>query len=117
MRILPRLFHILTNFDVLADCLDGLEVLRADINLHGIVQKFPRDMLNRTRPRRREEKSLPVWANLRHDLADLRLEAHVEHSVGLVEDEVGHAAEVRSAGLEEVDEPPRGCDDNLDSSG
>ena len=32
---------------------------------------------------------LSVWADLLDDLADLRLEAHVQHAVGLVQAQVG----------------------------
>ncbi|CAN8030427.1 unnamed protein product [Ixodes persulcatus] len=45
--------------------------------------------------------------NLLDDLADLRLEAHVKHTVGLVQDQVGAAAQVHLAGLQEVDQPTR----------
>ena len=39
-----------------------------------------------------------------HQVADLRLEAHVEHAVGLVEHEVAHAREADLAAVVQVDE-------------
>ncbi len=37
--------------------------------------------------RRREEHRLPVSRHMPENLVDLRLESHVEHPVGLVEDQ------------------------------
>ena len=41
----------------------------------------------------------PVRSDLLHDLPDLRLKAHVEHSVGLIQHQVGAATEVSLAHL------------------
>jgi hypothetical protein len=59
------------------------------------------------------QQGLPVGADLAHDLADLGLEAHVKHAVCLIQHQVGDAAQVGGAGLEEVDEAPRGGNHNL----
>ncbi len=50
-----------------------------------------------------------------HDPLDLRLEAHVEHAVRLVQDEVRDLVQPDHAALEEVVEAPGGRDDELDA--
>src|SRR6266498_4016323 len=52
--------------------------------------------------RRREEHRLTVPGHPPHDPIDLRLEAHVEHPVGLVEDEDLDAREIEQLPLREV---------------
>ena len=57
-----------------------------------------------------------VWRLARalgHDAVDRGLEAHVEHAVGLVEDEDAHAVEGQVAALEEVLEAAGGGDDDV----
>ena len=60
--------------------------------------------------RRREEHRLALARHAPEDLLDLRLEAHVEHPVGLVEDEDADAVEREHAAVEEILEPA-GCRD------
>ena len=48
---------------------------------------------------------LSVRPDLLYDLPDLRLEAHVEHPVGLVEHQVGDSPHADLATLQEVDQP------------
>ena len=48
---------------------------------------------------------LSVRPDLLDDLPDLRLEAHVEHPVGLVEHQVGDSPHADLATLQEVDQP------------
>mmetsp|Transcript_26660 Transcript_26660/g.71289 ORF Transcript_26660/g.71289 Transcript_26660/m.71289 type:complete len:591 (-) Transcript_26660:404-2176(-) len=75
----------------------------AHLHLHRLPQEFVRERAHLARPRRRVEESLPVGADAAaDDLADLRLEAHVEHAVRLVHHEVGHLAELDLAALAEV---------------
>src|SRR5439155_6261628 len=54
----------------------------------------------------REEHRLPLARHAPEDPLDLRLEAHVEHPVGLVEDEDADAVEGERAPVEEVLESP-----------
>ena len=53
----------------------------------------------------REEHRLAVARHAPHDLVHLRLEPHVEHPVGLVEDEDPNAAQVDEASVSEILEP------------
>ena len=48
---------------------------------------------------------LSVRPDLLYDLPDLRLEAHVEHPVGLVEHQVGDSPHADLPTLQEVDQP------------
>lgn len=77
------------------------------------MQKVPRQRLHLLRPRRRPHERLSVGPDLRDDLADLRLEAHVQHAVRLVHHQVGHAPQVRHARLQQVQQSPRRRDHDL----
>ena len=63
--------------------------------------------------RGREEQRLAVGRALGHDAVDRGLEAHVEHAVGLVEDEDAHAVEGQVAALEEVLQAAGGGHDDV----
>ena len=66
----------------------------------GAVGVVPRELADRAVERGREEHRLAIARQPADDAVDLRLEAHVEHPVGLVEDE--------NADVREVDEPALG---------
>lgn len=74
------------------------------------------ESLNLSRPGSREEQSLSIWSDLGDDFPDLGLETHIQHSVGLVHDEVGDSLEVGLAALEHVDQSTWGSDTDLDTS-
>ena len=82
-----------------------LEVAHGDLVV--LLEVVTGESLNGLGPCCRPHEHLPVRPDLRADLAQLGLEAHVEHAVGLVEDEVGDALEVGVADLEVVDEATR----------
>ena len=65
------------------------------------------------RHRRREAECLPVERGHAQDALDLRREAHVEHAVGLVEDDDADRAEGCRAALEVIEEAPRRRDDHV----
>ena len=54
----------------------------------------------------REEHRLAVARKPAHELVDLRLEAHVEHAVGLVEDERAHLGQIDEPSGRQIFEPP-----------
>ena len=65
------------------------------------------------------EKSI-VWRLVRdaaEDAVDLRLEAHVEHPVGLVEDEDADVGERDGAPLDQVEEPAGRRDEDVSVAG
>src|SRR5439155_691667 len=60
----------------------------------GAVRVLAGQLTNGAVERGREEHRLPVPGQPSHELVDLRLEAHVEHPVGFVEDERAYAREI-----------------------
>ena len=90
-----------------------LGVQRRCLEPSRVARVRPCELAYRGVERRREEHRL---ARLRHpadDAIDLRLEAHVEHAVGLVEDEDLHAVERDGLPLEQVVEAARGRDEHV----
>ena len=60
-------------------------------------------------------KSQHLYVDLGNNLPDLRLEAHVQHAVGLVQDQIGDLVQPDHPSFEEVVEPSWGGDDELDA--
>ena len=79
----------------------------------GVARVGGGDLAGRALQRRREEERLALGGGLGDDPVDGRLEAHVEHAVGLVEDEDADAARARRAALDQVLEPAGGGDDDV----
>jgi hypothetical protein len=79
----------------------------------GVRRVGVRELSGRALERGGEEQRLPVPRRARDDLVDLRLEAHVEHPVRLVEDERADAIEAHDASVEEVLEPARRGDEHV----
>ena len=63
-----------------------------------------------------EEERLALFRDLAEDLVESGEEAHVEHAVAFVEDDVGDLAQVGQAAIEEVTEAAGGGDDDLDTA-
>jgi hypothetical protein len=90
--------------------------LGGHLNLYRVGQEAPRQLHDRARHRRREEQVLPlVWQELQHP-TDVVDEAHVEHAVGLVQDEELHASQVDVALPDQVEQPARRGDEDVDSA-
>mmetsp|Transcript_14650 Transcript_14650/g.59784 ORF Transcript_14650/g.59784 Transcript_14650/m.59784 type:complete len:459 (-) Transcript_14650:3942-5318(-) len=88
----------------------------AHLNLHRVRQRAPRQCLHRVRKRRAEHHRLSVRSEVVHDPRDLRLKAHVEHAIRLVEHHVRHPSQVgdsTGARRQHVDHSPRRARDNL----
>ena len=60
-----------------------------------------------------EHQRLSIRTDLADNLANLRLETHVKHAVGLVHDKVSDTTKVRLARLEHVDKTTRGGNHDL----
>jgi hypothetical protein len=73
----------------------------------------PRELGNRPRHRRREQQRAPGLGSRVEDLLEVLAEAHVEHLVGLVEDDRAQCCEVERAALEVVAQAAGGADDDL----
>ena len=76
----------------------------------GVLVREPADLAVE---RGREEHRLAVARQPADDLVDLRLEAHVQHPVCLVEHEDAHGVEDDEPALDQVVEPARSRDENV----
>jgi hypothetical protein len=76
-----------------------------------------RDIAGHAVERRREEQRLTRARAGAHDAVDRRPEAHVEHAVGLVEDEDPDCAEVEGLAREQILETSGGRDDDVGARG
>ena len=79
----------------------------------GVVGVLERDATGVAVERGGEEERLALGRALGDDAVDRRAEAHVEHAVGLVEDEDADAVEREGAALEEVLQAAGGRDDDV----
>lgn len=85
----------------------------SDRQKHVVVQEVLRQHLDLLGEGGREHEGLS-FASFGHgvafdDLADLRFETHVQHTVGLVEDQVAAVVESHAPSGEHVDEAARCC--------
>ena len=101
--------------DQLVDGLEG-RVPRRDLDRGRIAQDPARQAPDVVRERGREHQVLPLGGEQRDDLLDVGQEAHVEHPVGLVEDEDLDLAEVGDLLPDEVEEAPGCRDEDLDAA-
>lgn len=85
------------------------------MNGKGILEELEGQGLDLGGPGGTPHKGLTVRADLVHDLADLRLETHIEHAISLVHDDVRDTAEVGGVVGEEVDEAAGRGDQHMDS--
>ncbi len=101
--------------DQLVDGLEG-RVPRRDLDRGRIAQDPARQAPDVVRERGREHQVLPLGGEQRDDLLDVGQEAHVEHPVGLVEDEDLDLAEIGDLLPDEVEEAPGCGDEDLDAA-
>ena len=85
-----------------------------DLDLRRVVQQRLGELADLVRERGREEQVLPLLRQHREDAADVADEAHVEHLVGLVEDEDLDVAQVDRLLLHVVEEAPWCRDEDVD---
>ena len=87
--------------------------LALDVEARRVLQHLARQLDDRRRQRGREEQGLLGARQVLEHPADVRQEAHLEHAVGLVEDQDLEAVELRVVVLEVVEEAPRGGDQDV----
>jgi len=103
--------------DLLNDVLVTLELIAvANHHLVRVRQNLAGQFADLPRPRGGEKQRLAPSRHLRQDLSDLRFETHIEHPVGLVQDELVDAIEVHLAALEEVVQTSRAGEDAMDTA-
>ena len=81
----------------------------------GCDEELRGECLDLARPRGGPHERLPVGSHVLGHALELLLEAEVEHAVGLVEHQVGGAAQVGLARVEEVEQPAWRRDSDLDA--
>ena len=84
-------------------------------DLGRVVQEVVGERADLVGEGRREEEVLTLGRQLREDTPDVSDEAHVEHAVGFIEDEVRDVGEVDCALAEVVEEPARRCHQKIDA--
>ena len=94
------------NVDTLGYVVGGFR--DGNLYLHGVVHHGAGQLGNLGRHGGGEEDGLPLLRHLFDYAQDVVGKAHIEHTVGLVEHEVGGAAEVERAELQMGDESPGG---------
>jgi len=98
--------------EVLVDRVRGL-AHTSDLDGDGVGKKRVDGALDRRRDGRGEEKRLVLGRQGVHYAADARPKSHVEHAVGLIEDKDLHAREAHVVVLHEVEQAPRGGDEEV----
>lgn len=118
------------DFDHLCDVHVSSELHRTDIDLDVVFEEVLEDDQFRGRMKGKEttyrsqllyvlgpgstkHECLTVRADLRNDLANLRLEAHVQHAISFIHDKIGDTAQVGLAGFKHIDETTWGGDYNF----
>ena len=118
---LGALFEVTADFDELFDVVIGTKLHGANIDLDEVLQEVlqkgsvyymlgkGRDegtnisqLLDILRPSCAEHQRLSVRTNLPDDLANLRLETHVKHAIGLVHNKVRDPTEIGLLSLQHV---------------
>ena len=101
--------------DQLADAFDG-RVPGRDLDGLRVAQDRPRQASDVVRERRREHEVLALRRQQVDDPLDVGQEAHVEHPVGLVEDEDLDLAEVGDALADEIEQAAGRRNEDLDAA-
>ena len=84
-----------------------------DLDLNGLVKVLARHGLDSRRHRGREQGGAPLGGKRLRNRLNVLGEAHAQHLVGLVQDEVAHVVELERALVNEVDDASGGADDDL----
>ena len=87
--------------------------LRLHRDLGGVVEVLLRKAPDSVRHGGREKRHLLAVRGVFQDALDILLEAHVQHLIGLIEDEELQLGQVQRALLQVVDDATRGTHDDL----
>ena len=101
--------------DALVDLLDRA-ALRRDLDLLRVLQDLVGELGDVVRHGGREQQRLALPGDRCRDAAHVLDEAHVEHAIGFVEDEEGHAAELHVAALDQVEQAAGRGDQDVDAA-
>lgn len=98
------LLHVRHDLDDLSDTVVGRKFHRTDVDLNVVVEEVGGELTDFLRPGGGPHAGLTVGTDLTDDLADLGLETHVQHAIGLVKNQVGDTAKVGTSGLQHVNQ-------------
>lgn len=107
------LLHVTDNLNNLGDAVVGSQLHGTNVDLDKVMEKVRCHGTDLFRPCSRPHQSLTVGTNLLNDLANLRLETHVQHAISLVENKIGDSAEIGLASLEHVNKTAGGGNADL----
>lgn len=110
------LLHLRDNFHDLCDSVVGGEVHGSNVDLDEVILVVVGKCADFFWPCSRPHTGLSVRSNLSNDLANLGLETHVKHTIGLIENEVGDTAEVGLSRLQHVDQTTWSGDADFDTT-
>ncbi len=85
----------------------------ADLHRDGAAQDIVGQLADIVGHGRREEQCLPFGGQVLQDPADIGQEAHVEHAVGLIEDQYFHVGEVDGVLAEVIEQAAGAGHDDL----
>ena len=85
----------------------------AHFDAHGVADVSLHQVLDRALDGGREEQGLAIGRSGRDDLLDGGQEAHVEHAVGLIQNQDADIAEIHQVAAHEVGQSSRSCDQHL----
>ncbi|KFB68492.1 MAG: hypothetical protein CAPSK01_001888 [Candidatus Accumulibacter vicinus] len=94
----------------------GHGVAPGHFDQHRRLEHAVGQFLDLFRERRREQQALPLPGQQVDDARDVGDEAHVEHSIRLIEHERLHAGEVEALLFKEIEQPAGGRHQHLDST-
>lgn len=110
------LLKLSDNLHKLGDGVRGSQFQGANGDLNWVNQVVSGQVLDFLWPGSRPHQGLTVWSDLVDNLSNLRLETHIQHSVGLIQHQVSDSSEVRLLGLQHVNQTTWCGDTNLDTA-
>lgn len=108
------LVHAIDHVHVLRDVLVGLQLVRADVDLHRVLHEVGSQLPHFLGPSGSEEHGLPLRRDMLQDFANLGFEPHVQHPVGLVHHQILHLPQADGTHFEEIVQSAWGCDCDVD---
>mmetsp|Transcript_54992 Transcript_54992/g.131075 ORF Transcript_54992/g.131075 Transcript_54992/m.131075 type:complete len:271 (-) Transcript_54992:159-971(-) len=91
------------------DVFVGGERIAADLHMDWRVEEIVCQSLYLLRPCGAEHHGLSALGHMLHDVSNLRLEAHVQHAICLIEDHIANVAEIHLLVTEEIVQPAWCC--------
>mmetsp|Transcript_1706 Transcript_1706/g.3843 ORF Transcript_1706/g.3843 Transcript_1706/m.3843 type:complete len:265 (-) Transcript_1706:31-825(-) len=91
------------------------QIKRSHGNLVEVAEVITGEILDFLWPSSTPHKNLTIRANLRDNLAQLRLETHVKHTIGFIKNQVRDALEIRVPLLQMINQTSRCGNHNLNS--